>query len=170
MTKLAASQPAPAQFVHQGRGNCRGARGGERYRQQPRLDVAAVSGREVEKAERLAEGIELPIAGLRTGRIPGEHIWLGADLLGHEAERFGRDQLTGPQQPAGVAQGTKLQGEAEPAVITPAAFNDSEVGGAQGPLPNQGRLVGWQSSSFSSCGSVNGTLISKYGPLRSLAS
>jgi hypothetical protein len=102
-----------------------------------------VSGRERLEAERRAQVVELLVAGVRAV-IESVAVIDAAKLVGHETERLGRDDLPWPQEPAGVAQGTKLQSEAQP-VARPAPLPDrGKVGLPQRPVADQVRLKGGQ--------------------------
>ena len=69
---------------------------------------------------------------------------MDAKLFSHKTERIGRDQFTWPQQAAGVAQRTKLHGEAKPVAVAPALVDGREVGVAQRPVPDQVGFGSWQ--------------------------
>ena len=94
---------APAQFVHERRGDGEGIRGGQRHRQQPSQHLAAVPGCIHAKAKRLAQSTELLVAGLEPGGVGRERVGISAKLFGNKTERLCWDQLPGPQQAAGVA-------------------------------------------------------------------
>jgi hypothetical protein len=111
---------------------------GSSHSRIPRLCAGAKSAKP--NASRRASSCS--VAGLEATGIGRERVWLDAELPGDEAEGFERDQLARPQQPAGIAQGTELQGEAEPVAIA-AAADSGEVGGAQSPMPNQVTPTKW---------------------------
>jgi hypothetical protein len=96
------------------------------------------------EAERFAQGIELLVAGLEPGGIAGQRLRLRAELGGDKAQCLGRYQFARPQQTTGVAQGAKLQREAELVVPAPAAVHRGEVGPVQGPVPHQVGFRGGQ--------------------------
>jgi hypothetical protein len=89
--------PAPAQFVHQRRGDRGGVRCGERDWQQPRQQIAAVAWAEHPEAELLAQGVELLAPGLSPRGVRGQGAGLDTQLLGHEAQGLLRECLAGPQ-------------------------------------------------------------------------
>lgn len=105
--------PAPAQLVHQGRGDSHGVGGGQRHGQQPGKHVAALPGPEHAEAEHFAQGVELLPPGLRPGCISGKRIGTDAKLVGDELQGCLRNDLAWPKQPFGMAEGAKLQGIAE---------------------------------------------------------
>ena len=135
-------QTVPAQLIHERRGDRRGTRGGNRHWHQPGQGLAAARGREVGEAECLAQGIELLVAGLEPLGVSSERRWFGAELLGDKAERFGWDQLTRPQQASRIAECAELQGEAEAVAVTPTSADLGEIGGTQGPVPDQALPLG----------------------------
>jgi len=65
-------------------------------------------------------------------------------LCSDELDHLGRYQFARSQHPAGVAQDTQLQGEAEPVVSTPALPDVTEIFIAQSIMLQQIRLRGWQ--------------------------
>ena len=105
--------PAPAQLVHQRRGDGGGTRCGERDGQQPSEHVPAVSGSEHAEAELLAQSVKLLPPGLGPGGVGGQGGWVHMQLVGNEAQGGVGNGLAGPQQPAGIPEGAKLQGVAE---------------------------------------------------------
>ena len=136
-TRAGSDDPAPAQLVHQRRGDRQGVCGGQRHRQQPGQHVAAVSRRVHAEAERLAQVVELFLPRLPPGGVGGERVGADMDLLGDEAQRWFGDGLAGPQQPAGVAEGAKLQGVAELVGGAAAPVHRGQVRPVQGPVPDE---------------------------------
>ena len=128
---------ASAELVHQRRGDCKGARCGERDWQQPSQQLAAVSRCEHAEAEGLAQPIELLAPGLRPGGVGGERGGADADLLGDEAQCRIRDDLAGPQQPTGIAERAELQRIAELVVLAAAPLHGGQVGAVQRPAADE---------------------------------
>ena len=69
--------PAPAQFVHQRRGDSDSVRRGQSHRQKPSQHLAAMAVRVHLEAERLAQTVELLAPRLGAGGVGGEGV--GAD-------------------------------------------------------------------------------------------
>jgi hypothetical protein len=130
-------QPAPTHLVEQRRGDCGGAGGSERDREQPRPDPLPAGGGEVAEAVGRAQRIQLLVARLSAGAIGGERRRLRADLVGDEAQRRLGDRLAHPQQSAGIAEGAELQREAEPVVVAAPPVDGDEVGLIQGPVADE---------------------------------
>ena len=177
-TRAGGDDPAPAQLVHQRRGDRQGVRGGQRHRQQPGQHVAAMSWRIHAKAERLTQVVELLLPGLPPGGVGGQCVGADVDLLGDEAQRRFGDGLAGPQQPAGVAEGAKLQGVAELVGGTTATVHRGQVRPVQGPVPDEVGLGGGQGKqgvqlrfgerASSRHGGVSQSGLSLFGPERYL--
>ena len=129
--------PAPAQLVHQRRGDRHSVGGGQRHRQQPGEHVAALSGSEHPEAERFAQPVELLAPGLGPGCIGSKRIGADAKLAGDELQGCLRNDLAWPKQPSRVAEGAKLQGIAELVVPTTAALDHGQVGCTQSPVADQ---------------------------------
>lgn len=136
--------PAPAQLVHQRRGDRQRVRGGQRHRQQPSQHVAAVSRGIHAEAERLAQVVELLLPGLPPGGVGGQRVGADVDLFGDETQRRFGDGLSGPQQPAGVAEGAKLQGVAKLVVSAAAPVHRGQVRPVQRPVADEVGLGDWQ--------------------------
>ncbi len=129
--------PAPAQLVHQRRGDRQGVRGGQRHRQQPGQHLAPASRRIHAEAEHFAQVVELLLPGLPPGGIGGKRVRADMDLLGDEAQRRVGDGLAGTQQPAGVAEGAKLQGVTELVGGTAAPVHCGQVRPVQDPMQDE---------------------------------
>ncbi len=129
--------PAPAQLVHQRRGDRQGACGGQRHRQQPGQHLAPASRRIHAEAEHPAQVVELLLAGLTTDGIGGERVGADVDLLGNEAQGCVRDDVAGTQQPAGIAESAELEGVAELVGGAAAAIHRGQVSPVQGPVPDE---------------------------------
>ena len=72
----------------------------------------------------------------------GEQGGRNTELAGNKTKRQLRDQFARPQEPPRIAQRAKLQSETQPIAIAPAPVNCLEIGAAQGPVPDQGVLLG----------------------------
>ena len=129
--------PAPAQLVHQRRGDRQGVRGRQRHGQQPGQHVAAVPRRIHAEAERFTQVVELLLPGLPPARISAKNIGADVNLLSDEAQRRLGNGLAGPQQPAGIAERAKLQGIAELVRGAAAPVHGGQVCSVQGPVPDE---------------------------------
>jgi hypothetical protein len=135
--------PAP-QLVHQRRGNFAGVGRRECYGQEPREHFATMLGRESDKSEVRAQGIELLIPCLKACGVGREGFGRDLDLVGNKAKRRRRYQFALPQQPSRISQRTELQGKAEPIAIAPPLVDRRKIGVGQGPISDQGGLLGRQ--------------------------
>ena len=92
-------------------------------RQQPVRQRAMIRLAEAAEPEDGLQDVEMIVSGRGTGRIAGEFAGIDIELLPDKPHHLQRHQLTGPDQPAGMAQGAELEGEPE-TVVGPAAAGD----------------------------------------------
>ena len=93
------------------------------------------------EAERVAQCLELLVAGWPARGIVGERVRVDPELVPHESERRPGDQLFRSEQPSRIAQRAELDREAQTIVRTPPAVDDAQVIGAERPMPHQVGLV-----------------------------
>lgn len=83
----------------------------------------------------------------------GMHAF-GADLLGNEAQRRGRDRFARSQPSSRIARGAELKSKAEPVVVTPGRSISSRSVGLSVPCWISTGSVAGKASNSSSCSSV----------------
>jgi hypothetical protein len=134
--------PSPALIQHHARQPSPAGRR-QRDRQEPFLQRRSQRPTERHEAECIAQCIELFVPGRAARRVVGQHLGSDLQLLCDERERRIRDQFTGSQETARIAQRAKLDRETQPVMRSPPADDDGQVVPAQCPvLDEQGFVVG----------------------------
>lgn len=93
------------------------------------------------KAEFVAKRIELLAPGLRARGIGGQDDRPEPQLLRNEVQRRFRNRVARPQQATRIAEGAKLQGEAELIVFPSPVLDSCEVSSIQSPVTSEQRFV-----------------------------
>jgi hypothetical protein len=128
----AGSGNAPAaQFHHQRLRHRHAADRRQGDRHQPVRQLPMIRLAEAAEPENGAQDIELVVPRRRTGRIVGERVGVDIELLAQKPHHLQRHQLSGSDQPAGMAQGAELEREAETVVGTAASGDHRPVVGAE---------------------------------------
>ena len=89
------------------------------------------------EAELRAQSAKLLATRLHTHGVGGECIVSNTELAGNKTKRQLRDRLARAQQAARVTESAELQRETELVGVAAAALYGGEIGGTQGPVPDQ---------------------------------
>ena len=84
------------------------------------------------------------VVRLRSGRAVGERFAIEAELCADEGQHGLGDQFIPCDQASGMAEGAKLQCQAEPVAVAPSSPDVRAIGIAQHVVPQHGRLVARQ--------------------------
>jgi hypothetical protein len=137
-------QPPSSQLVAQADRQLASGRRQHRGLVEPGFDLLPWPARERPVAERILQRRGMLVAGVLTKSVVGEGAGLDADLLGDEGDGWSWDALAGLEQPAGVAQGTELEREAETVVGAAATVDHRQLGLAQGVVAREVGAIGGQ--------------------------
>ena len=94
------------------------------------------------EAELRAQSAKLLATRLHTQGVGGECIVSNTELAGNKTKRQLRDRLARAQEPTRVTESAELQRETELVGVAAAALYGGEIGGTQGPVPDQFRVGG----------------------------